>query len=134
MEKIEGTLNTIFERLENFFKTETIVGEPKTIGEVTIVPIIDIGFGVGSGGGTGKDPKGNDGTGEGAGVGAKITPNSILVIKGKEVSIIPLKGRNNMEKVLEMVPDILDKIMEKVDKKGDNEGKEEKESKEGTEG
>ncbi|MDD4048939.1 MAG: spore germination protein GerW family protein, partial [Clostridia bacterium] len=96
--------------LEKFFCTETVVGEPITVGEIVLVPIIEISFGLGSGGGSGKDTKGNDGTGGGAGVGAKITPNAIMVIKGGEVSLMPLKNRGSMEKVLEMVPDIVEKF------------------------
>ncbi|QNB46367.1 sporulation protein [Thermanaerosceptrum fracticalcis] len=103
-------LNTLFERLEKFFRTETVVGNPMKIGEVTLVPIIDIGFGLGTGGGYGKDEKSSDGQGMGAGVGAEITPNSILIIKGEEVSLLPLKNKSSLEKIMEMIPDIVSKV------------------------
>lgn len=108
--ELKENLNAIFEKLEKFFQTETIIGEPISVGQVTLIPIIDVSFGLGAGGGSGKDVKGNDGTGGGAGVGAKIAPNSILVIKGDEVSIISLKDRGSIEKVLEMVPDLVNKF------------------------
>ena len=92
-----------------------MVGNPITVGKVSLVPIIDEGLGLGTGSGSGKDGKGNDGSGGGAGVGAKITPNSILVIKGGEVSIIPLKDKGSMEKVLGMVPEIVGKFKDKMD-------------------
>lgn len=114
---INDNLKTIFEKLENFFKTETVVGDPIQVGEVTLIPIIDIAFGMGSGGGDGKDLKGNDGSGGGAGVGAKISPNSILVIKGGEVSIISLKDRGSVERVLEMVPELIGKVSDKMAEK-----------------
>lgn len=114
---INETMKTIFEKLENFFKTETVVGEPVQVGEVTLIPIIDVTFGMGSGGGNGKDEKGNDGSGCGAGVGAKIAPNSILVIKNGEVSIITLKDKGSLERVLEMVPDIISKVSDKIGEK-----------------
>lgn len=117
MQGIKENLETLFEKLENFFRTETVVGKPIEVGNVTLIPIIDIGFGMGTGGGSGKDCKGNDGTGGGAGVGAKITPNSILVIKGTEVSIIALKDKGSLDRVLEMVPDIINKFTkEKAEK------------------
>lgn len=108
--ELKENLNAIFEKLEKFFQTETVVGEPITVGQVTLLPIIDVTFGLGAGGGSGKDGKGNDGTGGGAGVGAKIAPNSILIIKGEEVSIISLKDRGSLEKVLELVPDLVNKF------------------------
>lgn len=115
--ELKENLNVIFEKLENFFQTETVVGKPISVGGVTLVPIIDVTFGMGAGGGSGKDVKGNDGTGGGAGVGAKIAPNSILVIKGEEVSIIGLKDRGSLEKVLEMVPDLVNKFTGKKEQK-----------------
>lgn len=110
-------LQTMFDKLEKFFRTETVVGNPITVGEVTLVPIIEISFGLGSGGTAGKDSKGNDSMGGGAGAGAKITPNAIMVIKGEEVSLIPLKDRDSLEKVLEMVPDILSRFTGKKEEK-----------------
>lgn len=107
--EVTENLQTIFDKLKNFFHTETVVGNPITVGEITLVPIIEISFGLGSGGGSGKESKGNDNV-EGAGVGAKISPNAILVIKREEVSLIPLKDRGSLEKVLEMAPDLIKRI------------------------
>lgn len=104
-------LQTIFDKLENFFRTETVVGEPINIGEVTLVPLIEISFGLGSGGGSGQG-NGNEGAG-GAGAGAKIAPMAIMVIKEGDVSLLPLKDRDSLNKVLEMVPEIINKFKNK---------------------
>ena len=40
-----------------------------------------------------------------------------MVIKGGEVSVLPLKNRDSLEKVLEMVPDILNKFTAKKEEK-----------------
>ncbi len=102
--------NTLFEKLEKFIRTETVVGEPFQIGSITMVPLITVSFGVGGGEGAGKDNKGNDGSGGGGGVGCKITPNAILVVKNDELSVIPLTSRGSLEKMVEMVPEILSKV------------------------
>ena len=49
--------------------TETIIGEPRVFGDVTLIPVIRIGVGVGAGGGEGEgsSPK-EAGTGKGTGV------------------------------------------------------------------
>lgn len=104
-------LQTMFEKLQNFFRTETVVGEPIVLGEVTLVPLIEISFGLGSGGGSSKE-KGIDGSGA-AGVGAKIVPTAIMVVRKDEVSLIPLKDRDSMEKVMELIPEIINKLKNK---------------------
>ncbi len=71
-------------------------------------------FGLGVGGGSGKDNKGNDGTGGGTGAGGRIAPNSILVIKGDQVSLMALKDRGSLEKIIEMVPEIVNKGKDKM--------------------
>ncbi len=102
--------NTMFEKLEKFLRTETVVGEPFQVGSITMVPIISVSFGAGGGEGSGKDSKGNDGSGGGGGVGCKITPNAMLVIKNDELSVVPLAGKGSLEKIVEMVPEIMAKI------------------------
>ena len=92
-------LQTMFEKLENFFRTETVVGEPIKVGEVTpystrLRLVLELGSGVGRG-----KEKGIEGA-SGAGAGSKIAPTAILVVRGEEVSLIPLKDRDSLEKFL----------------------------------
>ncbi len=102
--------STLFERLEKFIKTETIVGEAIQVGDITLVPIMSVSFGVGGGEGSGRDEKGNDGSGGGGGVGCKMTPNAMLVVKNEQISVYPLTDRGSLEKIVEMVPEILSKV------------------------
>ena len=105
-----GVFNILFERLEKFLRTETVVGEPIQVGNITMMPIISVSFGLAAGEGSGKDNKQNDGSGSGGGVGCKITPNAMLVIKNDEVSVVPLTNRGSLERIVEMVPDIIAKM------------------------
>lgn len=109
---ISENINNLFEKLESFVKTNTVVGEPMNVGDTTIIPFIDICFGLGSGGGDGTDDKGSKGTGGGAGSGAKISPSAILVIKGDRIEILPIKKAGNLEKLIDMVPDLVKKVKE----------------------
>ena len=117
--------NTLFDKLEKFIRTETVVGEPFQVGSITMVPIITVSFGVGGGEGSGKDNKGNDGSGGGGGVGCKIAPNAILVIKNEELSVVPLTSRGSLEKIAEMVPEILTKVEGYKTDQGSSSGHEE---------
>lgn len=118
---INDNITNIFEKLEEFIKTKTVVGEPMHIGEVTIVPFIDISFGVGTGGGQGIEEKGSQGTGGGAGTGGKVSPTAVLVIRGDKTELLSIKKSANLERLVQMVPDIVDKI--KVNER-DEEGRE----------
>lgn len=105
-----NVMDSMFEKLEKFLRTETVVGEPFQVGDITLVPIITVSFGIGGGEGTGKDNKGNDSPGTGGGLGCKISPNAMLIIKNGEVSIIPLTSKGSLDKFFEMVPDIISKM------------------------
>lgn len=109
---VSESINNIFDKLENFLKTKTVVGEPMQIGDVTIVPFIDISFGLGTGGGSGVEEKGNQGSGGGAGSGGKISPTAILVIKGDKIELLPIKKAGGLDKLIDMVPDIVAKANE----------------------
>lgn len=106
---ISETMGTMFEKLESFLKTKTVVGEPLIVGETTIIPFVEISFGLGTGGGGGTDEK-SKGTGGGAGSGAKIAPSAILVIKGDQVELLPIKKAGGLERLIDMVPDIVEKV------------------------
>jgi len=110
MNEAGSIFNTLFEKLDKFLRTETVVGDPIQVGGITLIPIITVSFGVGGGEGSGKDSKGNDGSGGGGGVGCRISPNAVLVIKNDEVELVSLAGKGSLEKIMNMVPDIVDKI------------------------
>ena len=108
-------LDTLFSKLENFLKTDTVVGEPIVVGEVTLVPIITVTFGCGSGSGD-SDKKNLSGNSAAMGACAKVTPNAIVVIKQDGVTLLPVQGRSNMDALLSMVPGIVSKFKKDIKK------------------
>ncbi len=103
-------VDTLFAKLEEFFSSHTVIGEPIQVGDTTLIPIIDVSIGVGLGGGDGVDEKGNKGNGGGGGVGAKGTPTAVIAIQGERIEMLPIQRQAGLEKLVEMVPDILSKI------------------------
>jgi len=110
-------VEVIFNKLENFLKTKTVVGEPITIGGTTIVPFINLSFGMGIGGGNGTDEKNGGSVGGGGGTGARIAPTAVLVIRNDKVELLPIKKTGGLDKLVDMVPGIIDKINEKKEEK-----------------
>lgn len=111
---LKENFETIFSRLENMFNAKTVIGEPITIGEVTLVPLVNVAFGIGAGGGEGKDAKEQGGGGLGAGTGARIAPTAVIVIKGDQVSLLPISGRSSIESIVEKMPEVLGKLKDIV--------------------
>lgn len=112
---VNENINLLFEKLQNFIASKTVIGEPIKIGETTLIPVINVCFGLGSGGGDGTEPKGSSGTGGGSGIGAKVSPTAIIVMKGDNVEVLPIKKFSGLEKLMEMVPEIINKIKEEKD-------------------
>ena len=121
------SIDSIFSNFERFIKTETVVGQPIVVWEVTLVPIISVFFGCGAGGGKGSDNKSIDSDGAGGGGGARITPDAIVVIKKGEVSMLPIKSKNNLEALIEMDPEIITKVSMKKEKEEKNQNNKEDE-------
>lgn len=88
------TIDTLFTDLQNFVKTESVMGSPVPIGDRTLVPIISVTMGYGSG--TNKqDPAAPNG-GTGVGLGAKISTNAVVVIDKDSVSMLPVDAKGNV--------------------------------------
>ena len=121
MDETKKILDSMYGKLDNFLKTETVVGEPIVVGEVKLIPIITASFGLG--GGFGEESE--NGGGGGGGLGCKISPDAILVVKDDNVEMLPIKSKNSLEKLFEKVPEIVDKF--NLDK--DNKNEENKEDK-----
>ncbi len=98
------------ERLENLISSKTVIGEPVAIGEVTLLPIIKANFGFGMGGGNTDGVK--RGGVSGGGGGAQIEPIAIVVVCGKEVSLLPLNKHDSTGwgPLLEKLPQVYEKV------------------------
>ena len=104
-------LETILEKLRSLASTETVVGHPVQVGEITILPVIKIsvGFAAGGGEGTGEEGKGLKGTGSGGGGGASVNPVGFIVLDGKEVRFVGI-GKGKIEALFETIPELLHKL------------------------
>ena len=67
MEDVEKLIKTSLGEIEHLLSSKTVVGEPITIQNSTIIPLIAIGFAFGAGGGSGKGGTAKDSEGEGTG-------------------------------------------------------------------
>lgn len=111
-----GVINSMMQGMEKFLSSKTVVGEPTQIGDTIIVPLVDVTFGVGAG--ASKNDKKDGGAG---GMTGKMSPSAVLVIKNGQVRLVNIKNQDTINKIVDMVPDLLDRIMNKDDMPADKE-------------
>lgn len=103
MELLQGIIG----ELKVIAKSETVIGQPVTAGDRTVIPITRISVGFGAGGGEeGKDDKGTR-YGGGGGGGAIIDPVAFLVLEKDKVSLLTAKKTGSFDKIIESAPDVL---------------------------
>lgn len=114
-QKLPNMLENTIAKIREMVDVNSVVGEPITTGDVTIIPISKISIGLGGGGSdfvskntnTQENPFGG-----GVGAGVKVTPVAFLVIKEGSIRMLPVATPANTtaDRLVEMVPDTLDKI------------------------
>lgn len=120
---LSDLMRSTLDKVREMVDTNTIVGQPITTADgVTLIPIsrVNIGFG-GGGGDYGKaQPRGFGG---GSGAGVKIDPVAFLVIKDGITRVLPvaIPPASTVDRVIDMVPDLLDRVENFFDKKEEKE-------------
>lgn len=109
--------------------SQTIIGDPISVGEVTLIPVSKVSIGVGIGGGTyGKETSNGAGAG---GTGLTVSPVAFIVVDksgatsilniGSEPCVSKISGTVcEIDKALDNVPDIIDKVKKIFKKKKDD--------------
>lgn len=103
-----STVASLFQGMDSFITTKTVVGDAVHIGETIILPLIDVTFGVGAGAFSGENK--NNG---GGGMGGKITPSAVLVIQNGTTKLVNVKNQDGITKILDMIPDFVNKFTSK---------------------
>jgi len=106
---VSESIKALFSKMENFVSTKTVVGDAVTIGDVILVPLVDVSFGMGTGlVVTGETKDGKDGGG--GAVGAKMTPAAVIVIANGAVQLVNVKNQESVNKLIDMIPGVLSKF------------------------
>ena len=113
MEDIENMVKTTLSQIEKVLSSKTVIGEPITVGDTTLIPLLSMGFGFGAGGAGKADVDKQPGGGTGGAGGMR--PIAVIIIDKDGVRIEPIKSSvaAAIEKLGEQVPGVVDKIAEK---------------------
>ena len=108
-------LKGVVGELREISKSETIIGEPISVGNRTVIPVVTISVGFGAGGGQGEDKKAMAGFGGGGGGGAKIEPVAFIILDEDGVSLLPM-AKGKWDQIIDAIPGIAKKITKLKDK------------------
>ena len=115
--KINALMDMTVSKIRQLVDADTIIGKPiSTPDGITVIPVSRMSFGIGTGGTTGS--KGISFTG-GNGAGVKVEPVGFFVIKDGTCRMISVNSSplSTMDRVVEMMHDVLDRIDNIVNKK-----------------
>jgi uncharacterized spore protein YtfJ len=105
---LTDVIKTAMDQIKLIAKTETVIGEPITAGNVTLIPVSKISIGFAAGGG-GNDQKAGSGAGTGGGV--NIMPVAFITIIDDKVQVLPVnKSDPGLAKILSLAPDLIKKV------------------------
>ncbi len=107
--KFETTVGSLFKGMEGFVSAKTVVGDAVTVKDTIILPLMDVTFGVAAGAGTNNAKDNRKGNAVG-GMGCKMTPSAVLVIHDGMTRLVNVKNQDVVNKIVDMVPDVLEKI------------------------
>lgn len=108
-------MESLFKGMDAFLSAKTVIGEATKIGDVIILPLVDVSFGVGAGASAGDKKNGG-----GGGMTGKMSPSAVLVIKPDGATkLVNVKNQDSVTKVLDLIPDLVDKFTKKKNDKED---------------
>ncbi|WP_295762744.1 GerW family sporulation protein [uncultured Oscillibacter sp.] len=115
----DSLMRSTIEKIHEMVDTNAIVGQPiNTPDGVTLIPISRVSIGFGTGGGDyGKAQPRPSGGGGGGGV--KIDPVAFLIVKDGVTRVLPVAVPpvTAVDRIVDMVPDLMDKAEKYLDKK-----------------
>ena len=107
--RVSEILKDIVGELKGIASSQTVIGEPITIGDKTVVPVVKISVGFGAGGGQGEHPQKGGGFGGGGGGAAKIEPSAFIIMDKDKISLLSAKP-GKLDALVEAVPGLIGKI------------------------
>ena len=96
------SVEVLFNKVDDLVSTKTVVGEAIVVGDLTLLPLIEVAVGAGVGTKEAANAAG--------GVGAKITPSAILAISPNGTHLINVKNQDAITKLIDMAPGVVNKL------------------------
>ncbi len=132
---LANLMETAMERLKGMVDVNTVVGDAvETEDGTLIIPVSRVSFGFVAGGGqygqaagretgrTGRSEGEEMPFGGGSGAGVSVSPVGFLVIGPEAVRFLPVDQRVNLERILDVAPEVLERLRRAWSKDGRGDG------------
>ena len=117
---VADLIKSTLEEVQNLMLTRTVVGEPITAGDHTVIPVSKVTFGFGAGGGAGTESK-QSGEGSGIGGGWSIEPVAFVVLGTDGAKMLTVGDKESVTgKLFDLAPKVMETVKEMVDNKTEN--------------
>lgn len=103
--QFKETMDSLFKGMNGVVSSKTVVGDAIHIGDIIILPLVDVSFAVGAGAFNAENKEKGAG-----GLGGKMTPSAVLVIQNGMTKLVNIKNQDTITKLLDMVPDVIDRF------------------------
>ena len=100
-----NNVDALFEGLNTFLTTKTVVGQPVPVGDSIMIPLSEVSFGMGAGSFS-NSSKDNGG----GGLSTKISPAAVLIIQNGATRLVTVRNQDAVSKVIDMVPDFINRF------------------------
>ena len=135
---IQGMMDTAMSNIKSMIDVNTIVGDPVTTPDGTvIIPISTVSFGFGAGGsefkGTKETPaaEANPMFGGGCGGGASVKPVAFMIVGNGTIKLLPATpNATSADKLASLIPEIFDKANDMISSVAEKIAKKKKKEKE----
>ncbi len=124
---IENLMKSTMESIKDMIDVNTVVGEPVTAYDGTvIIPISKVSFGFASGGTEFENTREVEKAsrhpfGGGSGAGISIRPVGFLVVRGDSIRMLPVDQHSTYDKIVDTIPQLMDMFKDMFKKDKDNE-------------
>lgn len=109
--KVKGLIDVTTERIRAIADADTVIGDPITVGDVTLIPVSKTSFGLAAGGTDIPSKHTGEYFGGGSGAGVSITPVAFLAVKDGEVKMLQIyKDASTADKAVGLLPDLFDRV------------------------
>lgn len=111
-------MDTVFNDLHNFVKTDSVLGTPVPVGDKTLIPIMSVTLGYGNADMPQKSQSSQSSSNTGiGGLGAKISAEAIVVVDKDNVNMLNVNDSTNMNQLINKIPETISNITQNMSQK-----------------
>ncbi len=112
---VNKIMENTLEKMREMVDVSTIIGEPMTTGDTTLIPVSKVTYGFTSGGTDLPSKQNAELFGGGGGGGISITPVAFIVIQNDKVRMMQINNySSSADRAIAMIPELVDQISQLV--------------------